>query len=50
MPWLVFLGGSDLGALFGNFLGRTGMQSLGPEIFEGCACLAIDFDASNGEI
>ncbi len=48
MPWLVFLGGSDLGALFGNFLGRTGMHS--PEIFEGCACLAIDFDASNGEI
>jgi hypothetical protein len=36
--------------LFGNFFGRTGMQSLGPEIFEGCACLPIDFDASNGEI
>ncbi len=36
--------------LFGNFFGRTGMESLGPEIFEGCACLAIDFDASNGEI
>lgn len=49
-PYLVFLGGSDSGVLSGNFFGRTGMQRLGPGIFEGCACLASDFDVSSGEI
>lgn len=45
-----FWGVSDSGVLLGKFFGRTGMQRLCPGNFEGCACLASDFDVSNGEI